>query len=270
MDNHSTDGTVDMVREIYPAAIVLPLEQNIGIDGWNKGFEIAKGEFFLVLDDDSYPDHNALTVGIARLLQDPECGVLALQVYNLHTQRMQTSSLVQGNNTTFIGCGAILRADVVKKAGMFEEILFLYMHEDEFAMRAIDAGYTVKYEHAAVVRHINSPVHRGIRESSGIDARRQFYLVKNILTILVLHFSFLHLVFRIPRIILGRVVFGLRYRCLGPVLRGIASFFWNFRIISLKRTVLTEQTQKLYRFGSFAGGFFFNDKVRDSAIPRKI
>ena len=130
VDNHSTDGTVDMVKEKFPAAIVVPLAENIGIAGWNKGFEIAKGEYILVLDDDSYPETNALSIGITRMMQEPQCGIIAMQVYNQHRQIIQTSSLTQGNNTTFIGCGAILRADILKKVGMFEPLLFLYMHED--------------------------------------------------------------------------------------------------------------------------------------------
>lgn len=259
VDNHSTDGTVEMVKANYPSAIVVSLPVNIGIAGWNKGFEIAKGEYILVLDDDSYPEKNALSIGITRMMQEPQCGILAMQVYNQHRQIAQTSSLTQGNNTTFIGCGAILRADILKKIGMFELLLFLYMHEDEFAMRAINAGFNVLYEPKAIVQHINSSAHRGINAESGVDTRRQYYLMKNILTILLLHFSFRNLVFRIPRIIIGRVLFGLKNQCFVPVLKGIGSFLWNFRNINKKRLVLNKRTQELYKFGSFAGGFFFTD-----------
>lgn len=259
VDNHSTDGTVDMVKRNYPSATVVPLAENIGIAGWNKGFEIAKGEYILVLDDDSYPEKNAISIGITRMMREPQCGILALQVYNMHRQCLQTFALVHGKNTTFIGCGAIFRADVVRKAGMFEELLFLYMHEDEFAMRVIDAGFTVLYEPGGVVQHISSPVHRSISAESRIDLRRQYYLIKNILTILVLHFSFRHLIFRVPRIIIGRVLFGLKNHCLASVLKGIGSFLWNIGSVRKKRLVLNERTQALYKFGSFAGGFFFSD-----------
>ncbi len=48
-----------MLGEQYPSVRVVRLEENIGIAGWNKGFEIAKGEYILVLDDDSYPERSA-------------------------------------------------------------------------------------------------------------------------------------------------------------------------------------------------------------------
>ena len=99
VDNHSSDGTVEMVKENFPAAIVVPLAENIGIAGWNKGFEIAKGEYILVLDDDSYPDRDALSIGITRMMQESQCGILAMQVFNTDLQFVQTSTLIQGNNT---------------------------------------------------------------------------------------------------------------------------------------------------------------------------
>ena len=191
VDNHSTDGTVDMVKEKFPAAIVVPLAENIGIAGWNKGFEIAKGEYILVLDDDSYPETNALSIGITRMMQEPQCGIIAMQVYNQHRQIIQTSSLTQGNNTTFIGCGAILRADIIEEISeCLNPLLFLYAHETEFAMRVINRGFSVLYEPKAIVQHINSPAHRLILRESDIDARRQYYLIRNILVILILHFPF--------------------------------------------------------------------------------
>ena len=259
VDNHSTDGTVDMVREKFPSVIVIPLPENIGIAGWNKGFEIARGEFILVLDDDSYPGKESLATAVDRMKNEPRCGVLALQVYNIRRRSVQTSSLVAGENTTFVGCGAVLRKEVLRIAGMFEPLLFLYMHEEEFAMRVINAGYTVLYEPAAIVQHISSPSHRSVGAASSIDVRRQYYLIRNILVILSLHFSVRHLMLRIPRIVIGRILFGLKSGCLLPILKGIWSFVRDAKAVGSRRSVLSDRTQALYHFGSFAGGFFFSD-----------
>jgi len=267
VDNHSTDGTLEMLGEEYPAVTVISLAENIGIAGWNKGFEIAKGEYILVLDDDSYPVRSALSTGMARIVQAPECGVLAMQVFNMHRQSVQTSSLVPGNNTTFVGCGAILRADMLKTVGMFEPLLFLYMHETEFTMRVIDKGFTVMYEPAAVVYHISSPSHRRIGGDSGIDSRRQYFLARNLCIALVLHFSVTRLIFRLPRIAAGRIIFGLKYRCSASITRGIGSFFRNVPIIIQKRLVVSERTQRMYNYGSFAGGFFFSDGANNISRP---
>ena len=267
VDNQSTDGTVDMLRENFPAVIVLALEQNIGIAGWNKGFEIAKGEYLLVLDDDSYPEINALSIGITKMSQEPRCGILALRVFNIFHNFIQTSSFSPANNSSFIGCGAIIRADVLKSAGMFEPILFLYAHETEFAMRVINQGFNVLYEPEAIVQHINSTAHRRMLGESKIDARRQYYLMRNVLIILVLHFPFKRLVFRIPRIIAGRIIFGFKYRCVIPILMGIGSFLRNLKGILKRRLVVDQKTQIFYKCGSFAGGFFFSDGTYSISRP---
>ena len=85
------------------------------------------------------------------------------------------------------------------------------MHEDEFAMRAINAGLSPVQTRAmcTILIRRTSKFDAG----SGVDLRRQYYLVKNILMILVMHFPFSRLLFRIPRIIIGRIVFGLKSLC---------------------------------------------------------
>ena len=55
VDNASNDGSSEMVIKEFPNAQLIQLEKNIGIAGWNEGFKVAKGEYILVLDDDSYP-----------------------------------------------------------------------------------------------------------------------------------------------------------------------------------------------------------------------
>ena len=50
VDNASSDGSPEMVKNEFPKVQLIQLEKNIGIAGWNEGFEIAKGEYVLVLD----------------------------------------------------------------------------------------------------------------------------------------------------------------------------------------------------------------------------
>ncbi len=54
VDNASSDGSSEMVKNEFPDVQLIQLEENIGIAGWNEGFKAAKGVYVLVLDDDSY------------------------------------------------------------------------------------------------------------------------------------------------------------------------------------------------------------------------
>src|SRR5258708_29655130 len=54
IDNASTDGTRERIRERFPAARVCRNERNIGhTKAVNLGFSLARGEFILRLDSDT-------------------------------------------------------------------------------------------------------------------------------------------------------------------------------------------------------------------------
>jgi len=60
VDNASSDGSSEMVKNEFPSVQLIQMEKNIGIAGWNEGFKIAKGDYVLVLDDDSYPEEQSI------------------------------------------------------------------------------------------------------------------------------------------------------------------------------------------------------------------
>jgi len=58
-DDASTDGSVDIIRERYPNAIVIPSEENVGFCvSNNRMVERARGEYILLLNNDAalFPD----------------------------------------------------------------------------------------------------------------------------------------------------------------------------------------------------------------------
>src|SRR6188508_2836165 len=60
VDNGSTDGTVDIVRERFPEATVLERE-NRGLGaGWNAGMEAASGRYVLLLNADAWLTEGSL------------------------------------------------------------------------------------------------------------------------------------------------------------------------------------------------------------------
>jgi len=255
VDNSSSDGSQKMVEAEFPNVILVKLEKNIGIAGWNKGFEIAKGEFILVLDDDSYPDKTTINSGIEFLMKNSNVGVIALDVYNNSTQCYETKEFENGTVTSFIGCGAIIKSDVLKKTGGYSNLIFLYSHEIEFSMRLLNIGYEILFIKGLLVFHNFNQLNRRIRKNS-IDNRRLFHELKNRLVILFLHFPIYRIIFRSIRIILGHYFYyffkgGLKY-----VFKATNSFLCELPEMLKVRVVLAKEVQRKYGFGSFAGGFF--------------
>jgi glycosyltransferase involved in cell wall biosynthesis len=54
VDNGSTDGSVEFVREYFPQTVVLEIKENLGFAaGNNLGIEVARGEFIATLNNDT-------------------------------------------------------------------------------------------------------------------------------------------------------------------------------------------------------------------------
>jgi GT2 family glycosyltransferase len=254
VDNNSRDGSVEMVKSEFPAVRLLELQKNIGIAGWNEGAKIANGEYLLFLDDDSYPEREAIRIGISTIASHSRCAVLAFNIYN---EALRSSELTHENifdYPSFIGCGVVMRRDVFFAVGMFNCDLFLYQHEIEFSMRVLDSGYSVDYEPKALVQHQYAATHRLYYNT--MDLRKQYYKNRNTIFILMYHFSFRKIFLRLVRILLGRIVFGIVQSCFWSICRGLLAGVWLSMKNWNQRDILSQDVQKRYAFGKYAGGFF--------------
>lgn len=173
VDNASTDDTKEMVECEFPDVKVIRVEPNRAVAGWNAGFEAGRGEYFLVLDDDSAPQ-SGLKDAIAFLQHNPKVGILACQIVGgpFTTQEWKSEECIG-----FIGCGALIRRGVIEKIGGFASWIHLYTHEWEFGLRALDAGFEIRYFDECVVRHRASEVNRSTRRSRLYSTRNELLIV---------------------------------------------------------------------------------------------
>ena len=182
VDNASTDGTYDMIKEKFPQVKVIRLQKNIGIAGWNYGFKDEKGKYFLVLDDDSHPE-KGLKEAILFLEEHKEVGILACKIVGgmFRTDSLQHLQEWIG----FIGCGAIIKREVIEKIGGFAEWIFLYSHEWEYGLRAMNNGWKILYFGECIVNHRTSGLHRSFK-------RLRVFTTRNELGIIYSHFDGLY------------------------------------------------------------------------------
>lgn len=120
-----------MVKKEFPDVQLIQLEKNIGIAGWNEGFKVAKGEYVLVLDDDSYPIINTIRIGIIKLMNENKIGIIACNIVIGSQFDLESASVydeLEKSVNSFVGCGAIIRRNVLETIGGFESELFLYFH----------------------------------------------------------------------------------------------------------------------------------------------
>lgn len=174
VDNASSDNSVLLVRERYPDVRLIERKTNNGIAGWNDGFAAAKGDYFIVLDDDSNVEAG-LDEAIQLLDENPDVGILALKITG---GAFPTTYLVHmQDNIDFIGCGAIIRKEVYNKIGGFAEWLFIYTHEWEFAIRCLEAGFKIRYFEDCTVTHRTSNINRSSQRLKVFSVRNEMAIV---------------------------------------------------------------------------------------------
>jgi len=181
VDNASTDGSADAIKKHFPDVVLIENPVNTGAPAWNLGFEKAKGDYFIIIDDDSHIDFG-LKEGLAYMDDNQDVGVLALNVVSgPYTSDMWEWKDGQ-NIAGFIGCGAILRCETYKKIGGYADWMFLYVNEWEYGLRCINSGYFVRFFANSKVTHRVSKTHRSSK-------RLRVFVTKHELGIVYKHFS---------------------------------------------------------------------------------
>lgn len=180
IDNNSHDGTA-----AYLAAqtdiIALCLHDNTGIAGYNQGFEQAKGEYILVLDDDSHPKNAAcIDNAISYLDQHTAVAAIACQIETrgqiVRSWHIPTTDKIQAS-LAFIGCGFFIRRAVFKAVGWYPADFFLYQNEIEVAIQLQRKNLAIHYLPACRIIHRESPQSRP-------NWRRVFYPTRNTIWLL--------------------------------------------------------------------------------------
>ncbi len=222
VDNGSADGTAEYLRAQKNINSVL-LQDNTGIAGYNRGFEIAKGDYILVLDDDSCPENlQALELALARLEQNPEIGVIACRIISPDGSNQWSWHLPAsrdfGPSPFFIGCGFLIRRPLFRQIGWYPEAFFLYQNEIEVSFQTRLHGFAIYYDPDCVI------VHRGI-PTQRPGWRRIYFPTRNTIWLLRRYFPQPEATYLIiSRMIIG-LVRAIRFGELGHYYRALRDAF---------------------------------------------
>lgn len=177
VDNASSDGTSEMILSEFPEVQLLRLEKNIGIAGFNRGFEMAQGKYILVLDDDSYPEQDTIGKGYRYFEKESDdVAIIACRILNPLRNNFDSTQNWPHEMITFWGCGAFIRRDVVARLGGYREDFFLYRNEIELSLRFLSYDYITVYEPNLIVYHNKSPMHRSSSRTFRYANRNDIYI----------------------------------------------------------------------------------------------
>lgn len=83
VDNGSTDGSQDMLREKYPDVMIIENGRNVGLSkASNQGIEATRGKFVLLLNNDTIVNGEALNAMVHFLQTHPDAGAVGGKLLN--------------------------------------------------------------------------------------------------------------------------------------------------------------------------------------------
>jgi GT2 family glycosyltransferase len=204
VDNGSTDGTREFLRAASSDWVrVVSLPSNLGIAGYNEGFKQAKGDYLLVLNDDSHPVNSITLDRIIQCLDTrPDVGVVACRIESLKGDAIYSWHLPKndapGTSMAFVGSGFAIRRSLFEQIGWYPADLFLYQNEIELAIRVMRSQYKIYYDPNCRVVHRQCP-------SKCSNWRWVYYSTRNTIWLIRRYFPFPMAAY----LIASRLFFGL-------------------------------------------------------------
>jgi GT2 family glycosyltransferase len=170
VDNGSTDGTADAVREQFTGVVVLALRRNYGAPARNLGVLAARTRYVAFSDDDSWWAPGALQRAEAALERHPQLGLVAARTLVGPTERpdpvnqlMAASPLPRSPDAPgpsvlgFLACSVVLRRRAFCEVGGFSSLLFFVGEERLLCYDLAAAGWERAYLNDVVAHHHASP-----------------------------------------------------------------------------------------------------------------
>lgn len=259
VDNASKENP-DIIKQEHPCVDLVRLPENLGFAGGNnEGFRRARGEYFLLLNNDTEVDKGFLEPLVQRMQEEPQAGVVSSKLIYYHSDgiiQYAGSSLINPytGRSRFIGqkekdqgqynicyqtpyghgAAMLVKREAVEKVGLMADLYFLYYEELDFCERIRKAGYSIWYAGNSVVYH---------KESMSVGREsplKTYYMTRNRL------------------LFMRRNVSGFTY--------GISLLFFTF--VSMPKNIVSYAIRRRYDLlKAFLSGFFwnwFNFKIYDN------
>lgn len=244
IDDGSTDGTYDFVRQQFPSVRIDRSEQSRGyIVHRNRAAQLTSAPIIISIDDDAIlPSPGTIRQTLADF-DHPRIGAVAIPYIDVKFgpkiyDRPPDQSLVWVVSS-YRGTAHALRRDLFLQLGGYQSYLFHQGEEQEYCIRLLNAGFVVRAGRAAPLHHLASPK----RDLSRICK----YSARNNLLFSWYNAPMPQLLGRLLLSPIGNVRYGIKNGQLWATLQGIAGGYGAMVHEFAQRQPVTRNTFRLYR-----------------------
>ena len=205
VDNASTDGSVDFVRQKFQDVNLIVNEKNLGFGGGNNiGIQASRGQYIMILNNDTRLDPKCVEELKRSIEKDKSYGACASKILlenepdiidgvgivvcpdglSFGRGRLEKRDRYDEEEEIFFAsdCACLYRREMLEDIGLYDEDFFAYADETDMGWRARLAGWKCIYSPKAIVYHLHS-ISSGGRYSSFkaflVERNRIWVAVKN-------------------------------------------------------------------------------------------
>lgn len=182
VDNASRQDEASIISERYPHVKVIRSLQNLGFAGGNNlGIKEAKGNYILLINNDTYFEEFNIDALIERLESSDRIGIVCPKLrfawgnYPIQFTGYTPLSTITVRNAAIgfgeedkgqydiahptpyaHGAAMLIKHEALEKVGLMPDCYFLYYEEIDWSMMFTRAGYEIWYDPACTVYHKES------------------------------------------------------------------------------------------------------------------
>lgn len=259
VDNGSTDGTVDWLRNEHPTVKIIKLLYNTGFSrAVNEGIKSSDDDLVVLLNNDTVVRSDWVENLFRASQEQPDVSIFASKVIIQNSgNRLDTAGdgftvagfgfkhgwnerdsqeySVARDVFSASGCAMMIRRSVFNAIGFFDEDFFAFGEDLDFCFRARLAGYRIRYVPNAVIEH-------RVRATAQ-KQHTHFLYYRNLIWLVVKNYPTRLLFFHLPHILLNNALMCCRSlirREFRVYLRGIACAVMGLPTMMKKRRVIQQ------------------------------
>ncbi len=182
VDNASPKEDSSWLKEAYPEILYFKTTENLGFAGGNNyGIRHSKGDYILLLNNDTEVEPDFLEPLVQKLQNNPEAGAVSPKIRYHHTPDMLQfagftsihkltirnhavgfNQIDKGqfdkDSVTWYAHGAamLIPRKVIQDIGLMANIFFLYYEEMDWGFRIRESGKKIFYVHNSLIYHKES------------------------------------------------------------------------------------------------------------------
>jgi GT2 family glycosyltransferase len=183
--NNRSSLSYQVVEDFIAAHSTIPFRyvvapENLGVSrGRNYAVRLSSSPILVFLDDDALIRNGDALQAVVDIFRPDQpvspdertIGIAAFKVYYYATLQLQENAFPHKrfaerkdwphfDTAYFSGCAHAIRRSVFDEAGFYPENFFYGMEEYDLSYRALDKGYSIRYDNRVTILHKESPAGR--------------------------------------------------------------------------------------------------------------